>query len=462
MERVLRFLEERREEAVELLKGWLAIPSVSTDPAHKSDLDAAANYIARILEDAGLKVEILDTGGHPAVYAEWSQAEAAPTVLVYGHYDVQPPDPVDEWLSPPFEPTIRENKIYARGATDDKGQCFTHVRSVQAWLATVGRLPVNVKFLIEGEEEIGSPHLEGLVRNNVERFKCDYVVVSDTAQFAPGVPAITYGLRGLVYAEIFLSGPKTDLHSGVFGGAVANPANNLAAILGAMVDSQGRVQIPGFYDQVRPIEPWEREEFSRLPFDEAGMRNYLGVDALWGEPDYSVLERRWCRPTCDINGLTSGYQGVGAKTIIPARASAKVSCRLVPDQDPQAIFAAMQQYVRERLWPGIKAEIVSHGLAPAVLMDVKSPGMRAARKAIARAFGREPVLIREGGSIPVVATFKEVLGVDTLLLGWGQNDDNLHAPNEKFSLDDFHRGTLASALLWEELAALYGATGAAK
>ncbi len=446
-----RYVEQNLSRFIQQLSDWLRIPSVSTDPDHKEDVRRAAEFVADDLRASGLTVELHETGGHPIVYAEWCGAEGAPTALVYGHYDVQPPDPLEEWDSPPFEPTVRDGRIYARGATDDKGQCFTHVKAVEAWLKTVGKLPVNVKFLIEGEEEIGSVHLDPFVRENIEKLRCDYVVISDTAQFDKGIPAITYALRGLVYAEVILRGPKSDLHSGVFGGAVANPANNLAAIVGDLVDSHGRVQLPGFYDDVLPLEEWERQEFAKLPFREDAFRAAVGTEALWGEPEYSVLERRWARPTCDINGLTAGYQGQGAKTIIPARASAKFSCRLVPNQDPQRVFRSIEHFVRERVWPGIRVEILNHGLAPAVLMDVHSPGMTAARRAIRRAFDREPVLIREGGSIPVVATFKQALGVDSLLLGWGQNDDNLHAPNERFSLEDFRRGILASVALWEEL-----------
>ncbi len=452
MEPVQRSIEQNRARFVAQLKDWLRIPSVSADSRHKQDVARAAEFVADDLRRAGLGVETIATPGHPIIYAEWCGAPGKPTALVYGHYDVQPPDPLDQWKSGPFDPTERDGNLYARGATDDKGQLYTHVKSVEAWLKTEGRLPVNVKFLIEGEEEVGSVNLEAFVRSNHDRLRAENVVISDTGQFAPGVPAITYGLKGLAYFEILLSGPKQDLHSGMFGGAVANPANNLAAILAALNDASGRVQLPGFYDDVVPLADWERREFAALPFDEAEFRRFVGLDELRGEQGYTTLERKWARPTCDVNGLTSGYQGEGAKTIIPARASAKVSFRLVPQQDPSQVVRSFHAFVRSRLWPGIRVEIREYGASPAVVVPVDSPGVQAAVRAIEAGFGRKPVFIREGGSIPVVGTFKRELGVDTLLLGWGQNDDNLHAPNEKLSLDDFQRGILSSAHLWQELA----------
>jgi acetylornithine deacetylase/succinyl-diaminopimelate desuccinylase-like protein len=452
MEPVVRYVDQHRERFVNQLKDWLRIASISTDSRYRAQVAQAAEFVARDLGGVGFRVEIVATAGHPIVYAEWLGAPGQPTALVYGHYDVQPPDPLDQWVSGPFEPTERNGNLFARGATDDKGQLFTHVKSVEAWMKTAGRLPVNVKFLIEGEEECGSTNLESFIRANHDRLRCDYVVVSDCSQFAPGVPAITYGLKGLVYFEVFLTGPKQDLHSGMFGGSVSNPANNLATILGSLLDSRGRVQLPGFYDGVAPLADWERKQFAELPFDEAAFRRFVGLDELHGEEGYTTIERKWARPTCDVNGLTAGYQGEGAKTIIPARASAKVSFRLVPNQDPEKITAAFHEFVRSRLGPGIRQEIRRYGAGPAVLVAVESPGVQASARAIEAGFGRRPVFIREGGSIPVVSTFKRELGVDTLLLGWGQSDDNLHSPNEKFSLADFHRGIRASACLWKELA----------
>jgi acetylornithine deacetylase/succinyl-diaminopimelate desuccinylase-like protein len=373
-------------------------------------------------------------------------------VLVYGHYDVQPPDPLDQWITPPFEPTVRDGCIYARGATDDKGQLFTHVKSAEAWLKTVGKLPVNLKFVIEGEEEVGSSNLEKFLESHRDELACDVVVISDTSQLGPNQPAITHGLRGILACEVTLRGPNQDLHSGVFGGAVANPVNGLARMLAALHDDQGRVQIPGFYDDVVPLSAEDRRRLAELPLDERAVLKAVGVEAGWGEAGYTSTERRWARPTCDVNGIIGGYTGEGPKTIIPSRAMAKITCRLVPNQDPARLTQALREFLQGRLLPGLKLEFqAQHGGKP-LLIPVDSPHMTAARRAIAKAFGIEPVMIREGGSIPVVATFRELLGVDTLLLGWGQNSDNLHSPNEHFSLADFRRGTLASAHLWQELA----------
>jgi succinyl-diaminopimelate desuccinylase len=372
-------------------------------------------------------------------------------VLVYGHYDVQPPDPLNEWISPPFEPTVRNGNLYARGATDDKGQMFTHIKSAEAWIKTAGKLPVNLKYLIEGEEEVGSAHLEEFIDKNHKRLACDIIVISDTSQYAPGQPAITYGLKGLAYFELKLTGASQDQHSGVFGGSITNPANALSRMLAALINDRGQVQLPGFYDDVVPISDAERAAMKQLPFDEGEYMRGLGVDALSGEEGYTTLERRWARPTCDINGLTSGYQGEGAKTVLPARASAKFSFRLVPNQDPHKVEASLRAMLDKLCPAGVRMELVAHHGAPGVVVPLGSPYMAAASKAIEHGFGVKPVFIREGGSIPVVSTFHEKLGVDTLLLGWGQNDDNTHGPNEKFSLADFHRGIKASASLWQEL-----------
>jgi succinyl-diaminopimelate desuccinylase len=435
-------------ELIDLLR----IPSVSTDPEHAGDVRRAADFVAKDLGNIGLEAEVIPTAGHPIVYGEWLGAAGAPTVLVYGHYDVQPPDPLDLWTSPPFEPTVRNGNLFARGATDDKGQMMTHVKSVEAWMKTEGRLPVNVKFLIEGEEEIGSEHLAPFVRAEAARLAADYCVISDTCQFAAGVPAITYGLKGIVYYEVRLRGPARDLHSGSFGGSVANPANALARMLGALVDGGGRVQVPGFYDDVAPLADWERRQFAELPFDEAAYKRQHGVEALFGEEGYTTLERRWARPTCDVNGLFGGFRGEGSKTIVPSEAGAKVSFRLVPHQDPKKITAAFRGFLTGLCLPGIQMEVREFHNSPAVLTPVDSPAVQAASRAIEQGFGTQPVFIREGGSIPVVTTFHEALGLDTLLLGWGLPDDNTHSPNEKFCLADFHRGIKASAHLWRELA----------
>ncbi len=373
-------------------------------------------------------------------------------MLVYGHYDVQPVEPLDQWITPPFEPTVRDGNLFARGATDDKGQMLTHVKSAEAWLRSVGRLPVQLKFVIEGEEEVGSRNLTPFLAAHRDKLKCDVAVISDTSQFGPGRPAITYGLRGIACFELRLAGPKQDLHSGTFGGAVINPALALCQMLAVLRDPSGRVTIPGFYDDVVPLTAEERKQIAALPFDERQFQEQIGVAATGGEAGFSTLERRWARPTFEINGLTAGYQGEGAKTIIPAAASAKISFRLVPRQDPTKIAAALERQLRTLLPPGVSLELVDMHGAPAVVVPLDSPWMAAGARAIERAFGTRPVFMREGGSIPVVAAFRELLGVDTLLLGWGLDDDNAHSPNEKFALADFQRGIRASAYLWEELA----------
>jgi succinyl-diaminopimelate desuccinylase len=450
------YLEANRDRHERELCELLRIPSVSAASAHRADVRQAAEWVADQFRRMKLVVEVVKTDGHPIVYAESPAVPGAPAVLVYGHYDVQPPDPLDEWKSPPFEPTMRDGNIYARGATDDKGQMLTHVKSAEAWIATAGRLPLQLKFLIEGEEEVGSTSLEKFIAENKKRLACDVVVISDTSQFGPGQPAITYGLRGIAYYELRLAGPRQDLHSGTFGGAVANPAGALVSMLASLVDERGRVQVPGFYDDVEPLTPREREEFARLPFDENQFMRQIGVEALRGEEGYSTLERRWARPTCDINGLWSGYQGEGAKTVLPARAGAKFSFRLVPNQDPKKITRALEKWLRELCPGGIRMELVAFHGAPGVVIPLTSPYVAAAERAIEEGFGRKPVHMREGGSIPVVATFHDLLGVDTLLLGWGLDDDNTHSPNEKFSLADFHRGIKASAHLWRHLGELKG------
>ncbi|MGE0534907.1 MAG: dipeptidase [Pirellulales bacterium] len=435
------------DELCELLR----IESVSADSTRRDEVRKAAAWIASQFQKLGLQTETCETAGYPIVYAESPAVPGAPVVLVYGHYDVQPPDPLGEWISPPFEPTRRDGNFYARGATDDKGQMFTHIKSTEAWLKTVGSLPVQLKFLIEGEEEVGSRNLDDFIEANRQRLKCDVVVVSDTSQFGVDQPAVTYGLRGIAYYELRLFGPKQDLHSGTFGGAVTNPANALVKMLTALIDDRGRVQVPGFYDDVTPLSDLEREQIAALDFSDAEFMRQIGVEALSGEEGYKTLERKSARPTFDINGLTSGYQGEGAKTVLPAKASAKFSFRLVPKQQPHKITAALRGKLEQLLPPGIKMELHDFHGAPGVVVPLDSPYMAAAARAIEQGFGREPVYIREGGSIPVVNSFKDLLGVDTLLLGWGQNDDNTHSPNEKFSIADFHRGIRTSAWLWDEL-----------
>ena len=452
MARVDAYLDENRVEFEEQLKSLIRIPSISAQPAHDPDTRRAAERIRDDLSAMGLPTELIETKRHPLIYAEWLGAAGKPTLLIYGHYDVQPPEPMEPWLSPPFEPTVRDGNLYARGATDDKGQMFTHLKAVEGWLKTTGKLPVNVKLLIEGEEEVGGASLEEYVANHADRLACDYAVISDSSQFAPGMPAVTYGLKGLAYFELLVQGANRDLHSGTYGGAVANPINVLCEILATLKGPDGKIQIPGFYDSVKPLEEWERADFAKLPFSESEFQNELAVTALTGEAGYTTLERKWARPTCDINGIFGGYSGPGPKTVLPCKAGAKFSFRLVPDQDPRTVERQLRDHLTHVCPPGVTYELLVHHGAPAVLVDVDTPGVRAAMRAIKIGFGTEPVFIREGGSIPVVGLLKQQLGVDTLLLGWGQNDDNLHGPNEKFSLADFHRGIKSSAHLLDELA----------
>ena len=446
------FIDENRGNFVEALKELLRIPSVSTDSRHKEDVKTAADWVASRFQELGFETKIVPTKGHPIVYAESPPVPGKPVALVYGHYDVQPPEPLDLWVTPPFEPTERDGNIVARGATDDKGQMLTHVFGATAWMKSVGELPIQVKFLIEGEEEIGSANLAPFIEENKELLANDVVVISDSSQFAPGQPAITYGLKGIAYFELKLIGPNRDLHSGSFGGSVRNPANALCAMLNTLIDEHGWIHIPGFYDDVKRLSGDERENFAELPFDEEKFKEQLGIDDVHGEEGYTTLERRWARPTLDINGLTSGYQGEGAKTVLPSEASAKFSCRLVPDQCPHKIGKALREHLEKVCPSGIKMEFKEHHGSPGFVVATDSPYIKAASDAIEQGFGAAPVLIREGGSIPIVANFAEQLKSDVLLLGWGLDDDNTHSPNEKFNLADFQRGIAASAQLWAELA----------
>jgi len=451
---IIESLEKSAPGHLDDLVEWLKIPSISSDSSHIDDVQRAADWLVQKLQSTGLHTELLPTNGHPMVLAETPPVCGAPVVLVYGHYDVQPPEPLDEWISPPFEPQIRDGNLYARGATDDKGQLLTHVQSVCEWLAGGQPLPLQVKFLIEGEEEVGSVNLERMLPELRERLACDCVVISDSSQYADGQPAITYGLKGIATYELHVDGPSQDLHSGTFGGTVMNPAVALCHLLSSMVDDQGRIQVPRFYDEVLSLSEEEREAWQSLPQDDRQFAAAVGVGELFGEVGFATDERRWARPTFDINGLTAGHQGEGVKTIIPATASAKFSFRLVPNQQPEKITAALKEHLKQHQPPGVRWSLqVGHG-APAMVADTNSPFITAARQAIETAFGTAPVLIREGGSIPIVARFQEVLECDCLLLGWGLNDDNLHSPNEKFRVADYHRGIKASLLLWDALGEL--------
>jgi acetylornithine deacetylase/succinyl-diaminopimelate desuccinylase-like protein len=453
LQAVLQTIDARRQQIVSSLQEFLRIPSISSNPDHAADMPRCAQWLCDQLSAGGLECRLMPTGGHPVVVAKNQHIPGRPTVLFYGHYDVQPPDPLDQWTTPPFEPTVRGNALFARGAVDDKGQVWAHVQAIAAW-QKIG-LPVNLTMLIEGEEEIGSEHLADFIRSHRELLSADIAVISDTNQFARGVPAITYALRGLVYMEVTLSGADHDLHSGLYGGAVPNPANLLCELLASLHDKQGRVDIPGFYDRVLPLTPQEREMWRKLPMDEAAFAAELKTKPV-GEAGFSTLERIWARPTCDINGITSGYQGPGAKTVIPSQASAKVSMRLVPEQDSAAVRDAFTQTLRQRCPLGASIQIVCQSHTPAVLVPMQSPAMELAAEAVQIGFGVRPALIRGGGSIPVVALIKSILGIDTLLVGFGLPDDRVHSPNEKFDLDALHSGTRTAAALYERLARLEG------
>jgi acetylornithine deacetylase/succinyl-diaminopimelate desuccinylase-like protein len=399
-------------------------------------------------------VRQIDTPGNPVVYADWLHAPGKPTILYYGHYDVQPVDPLNLWTSPPFEPTVRDGEIYARGAADDKGQVFMHIKAIEAFLKKSGSLPLNIRFFIEGEEEVGSVHLDDFVRSHKQELAADVVVISDSPMFDRGIPSICYGLRGLAYFQIDLRGTKSDLHSGSFGGAVANPAYVLAQVLAQMKDRSGRVKIPGFYDAVRPLSDAERAEWKRLPFNETRYRKDLGAPKLFGETGYSTLERVWARPTFEVNGLLSGFTGEGAKTVLPAVAMAKVSMRLVPDQDPNAIADLFEAYLKKVTPKTVELKLTRmHGGKP-WMTEFDNQYVRAAGRAIEQGFGKAPVFNREGGSIPVVSTFQEELGLPSVLFGVGLPDENAHAPDEKLDLGNFHNGIIASAYLYREVSAL--------
>ncbi|MBI4444669.1 MAG: dipeptidase [Acidobacteria bacterium] len=448
---IVRYIEKNSDRYLQELFEFLRIPSISTDPERKQDVRKAAEFVADQLRKASMqRVEVFPTDGHPIVYGERVESKNKPTVLIYGHYDVQPVDPVNLWETGPFEPTIRNGELYARGAADDKGQIFIHFKSAEAFVETRQALPVNLKYLIEGEEEVGSSHLDEFIEKNRDLLKADVVVISDTAMFARGIPSICYGLRGLVYFQIDVRGPRQDLHSGTFGGTIANPAFVLAQLLAAMKDEKGRVTLPGFYDDVRNLTERERREFAALPFAEPAYKKELGVAELSGEEGFSPLERLWARPTFEVNGLLSGFTGEGAKTVLPATAMAKVSMRLVPDQQPEKIERLFEAHLQSITPQSVQLKVTRmHGGKPWVA-SLDHPALLAAANALEKGFGRRPVFQREGGSIPVVATFAERLKIPSVLMGIGLPDENAHAPNEKLDLGNFFGGIRSAAYFLEE------------
>ena len=446
------FIDANTDRYLKELSDLLAIPSVSTDPERFPDIKRCAEWLADHMRGIGLQnVQIMPTQGHPVVYADWLGAPGKPTVLIYGHYDVQPPEPLELWTSPPFQATVRGDDLFARGASDDKGQTFIHLKAVEAFIKTQGALPVNVKFLIEGEEEIGSEHLEGFVRDHAAMLKADLVLISDSSMFAKGVPSICYGLRGLAYMQIDLVGPNRDLHSGSYGGSVLNPIQALSEIISRLHDKNGRVTIPGFYDDVRKLSAKERTAFKKLPWSDAKYARDLGLRRLYGEKGFTTLERLWARPTAECNGIWGGFTDDGAKTVLPSRVSAKISMRLVPDQSSSKAARLFERYIKAIAPKGVQVTVRSlHGGEP-VITPIESFGVRAAIVALERGFGKKPLYQREGGSIPIVVQFKKLLKIDTVLLGFGLPDENAHAPDEFLHLPNFYGGIRTVAHFFEVL-----------
>src|ERR1700722_734470 len=439
-----RFLDE--------LKELLRIPSISTSPEHAKDTHRAAEFVAAKLKAAGLEnIELIETERHPLVYADWLHAPGKPTVLCYGHFDVQPPDPLELWESPPFEPAERNGNLYARGSADDKGQMFSHIKAMEAIKAIYGRIPVNVKFLIEGEEEVGGLSVAEYVAANPGKLKADVALVSDTEMYAPGLPTLNIGLRGLVYMEIESRGPMRDLHSGLYGGAAPNAVFGLIELLAKAKDADGHIQIPGIYDDVEPPSAEEKESWTHLPFDEDEyLKTEVGSTELTGEPDYPVFERTWARPTFEVHGIAGGFTGAGAKTVIPAKAVAKVSIRLVPRQDPQKIIQALKQFVKDNTPRGIQFDVRVLSAGPGLMVNTDHPAIRVAAKAFSDIFGKPTVFTRSGGSIPIVGDFATHLGIPTILMGFGLPDDGLHSPNEKYKIRNYYDGIRTLAHFFEE------------
>ena len=446
MSAAIAYAHQNQSRFLEELKALLRIPSVSTDPARKADVRRAAEVLKSELARIGMEnVRLIETAGHPLVYADWLHAANSnggkPTALLYGHYDVQPPDPLDEWLSPPFEPTERDGNLYARGAVDDKGQMYMHIKALESLLASQRQLPLNVRVILEGEEEVGGEGIAAFVAAHPSELKADFALVSDTEMFAPGLPTLCVGLRGMIYTEIEVRGAKTDLHSGMYGGAAPNPFVALAHIIARLKDEKGRILIPGLYDKIVPPSREELEAWKSLPFDEEHYRQTeVGSRELVGEPGYSVLERTWARPTLDVHGMPGGFTGIGAKTVIPAKAVAKVSIRLVPVMPPADTFARYQDYIQQIAPPGVDVEVRLIHSGEACLIPVDNPYIQAATKALLEIWGKQTVFIRSGGSIPIVGDFARQLNLPSVMMGFGLPDDNLHAPNEKFLISNFYLG----------------------
>jgi len=452
--KAIEYAHAHQGEFLEELKELLRIPSVSTLPEYAGDVRRAAETVAAELKRIGMEhVQLIETAGHPLVYADWLHAAGKPTCLAYGHYDVQPPDPLDEWTSPPFEPTIRNGNIYARGAVDDKGQMYIHVKALESLLKTGGgKLPLNVRVIVEGEEEVGGEGIAQFVREHPEQLQADFALVSDTEMFAPELPTICVGLRGMIYTEIEARGARTDLHSGMYGGAAPNPFVALAQIIAQLKDAGGKILIPHFYDKVQKPSAAELAAWKSLPFDEADyLDKEVGSAELTGEAGYSVLERTWARPTLEVHGMPGGFIGEGAKTVIPARAKAKVSMRLVPDMTPEETFAAYKNFVLSLCPRGIEMDVKLIHSGEAIVVGTDNKFVRAATTALDEVFHRETVFIRSGGSIPIVGEFERALKIPTVMMGFGLPDDNLHAPNEKFHIANFYRGIDSVIRLFELL-----------
>ena len=449
------FVEQNRERLLDELKEFLRIPSISTLPEHRGDIDRAAQFVADSLRHVGMEnVEVIPTAGHPLVYADWMHAPGKPTVLCYGHYDVQPADPLEEWKSPPFEPEVRDGNIYGRGTADDKGQMYMHVKAIEALRSANESLPINVKFLVEGEEEVGGEAIAKYVAENPEKLKADVALVSDTELFAAGIPTLCIGLRGLVYLEVESTGPARDLHSGLYGGAAPNPIFGLVELFSKVKNANGVIQVPGIYDDVEPPAPAEKRSWKRLPFSEEEFRlKEVGSSELTGEKRPSVLERVWARPTFEVHGIAGGFTGAGAKTVIPAKATAKVSFRLVPKQDPDKVLAAFREFVGKNTPKGIHFEVRVLSSGPGLSVNPDHPAIKVAAKAFSDILGKKTVFIRSGGSIPIVGDFANHLGIPTVLMGFGLPDDGLHSPNEKYHLDNYYKGIMTIAHFFEQ----YGA-----